>query len=539
MSTSSKAKRMYIAQGLRVLFHVAVIALLTARSALIGNALHPYTRSLANEWVHLLYFVDTEKEYHMGAKTWTDTVTLPHFILEMEEEIAAATEDELYKGGFSATTSSYPIGLLFTIQETKKHLHGAIDNYFSLPNIALEKYIIADPNKTKDEQEIPLPELVIRRKNGTSSITHEFCLTGKNESEWPLPLHLNGSSHHMQFFFEGLQDMQLKFVVAVNTTEKFSHDHSKPFDGFDPISFIKWWIVFTYDLSTQGQLQLMINYGLLPSSIDTSNDKTEGLDSTMPIIFQQSQGSTLDVSIIIGILCYQSIELMSKWYKSQTFSLLLSPRKKNTRARRIWRIFKKESKDFWFWAITIINLFTLICFWQAWFHLYRLSLRDHLRFLFATSCALQWMTLIRYLRVTARFHILGLTLHRGLPQMIQFLFGVLPIFVGYVLFGTIMFGAKVPRFQSMGATATTLFSVANGDEIHDTFNSVAFTPLVGKIYIYSYMILFSYVVLMVCIGIIEDAFFSAVFPTSWPSTTVSKLRTDDKDAEEEKDAYCY
>lgn len=31
------------------------------------------------------------------------------------------------------------------------------------------------------------------------------------------------------------------------------------------------------------------------------------------------------------------------------------------------------------------------------------------------------------------------------------------------------------------------------------------------------MSLFSYVVLMICIGIIEDAFFSAVFPVSWPS----------------------
>ncbi|KAF1779340.1 Serine protease [Phytophthora cactorum] len=78
-------------------------------------------------------------------------------------------------------------------------------------------------------------------------------------------------------------------------------------------------------------------------------------------------------------------------------------------------------------------------------------------------------------------------------------------------------GAKVPRFQSASSTATTLFSVANGDEIHDTFNDVAYTPWIGQIYVYSYMILFSYVVLMVCIGIIEDAFFSAVFPASWPT----------------------
>jgi hypothetical protein len=175
------------------------------------------------------------------------------------------------------------------------------------------------------------------------------------------------------------------------------------------------------------------------------------------------------------------------------------------------------AKDFWFWFILALNGATMACFIEAWRHPFRLSLHDELCLAFAACCALQWASLVRYLRVNTRFHILGLTLQRGLPRVAQFIAGVLPIFVGYVLFGTIMFGAKVPRFQSASATATTLFSVANGDEIHDTFNSVAYTPWIGQIYVYSYMILFSYVALMVCIGIIEDAFFSAVFPASWPS----------------------
>ena len=154
---------------------------------------------------------------------------------------------------------------------------------------------------------------------------------------------------------------------------------------------------------------------------------------------------------------------------------------------------------------------TAVCLLAAWRNTYQLSLDDSLCFTFACCCALQWGSLVRYLRVNTRFHVLELTLRRGFPRVLQFLTGVLPIFVGFVLFGTVMFGTKVPRFRSASTTATALFSVANGDEIYDTFNDVAYSPWIGQIYIYCYIVLFSYVVLMVCIGIIEDAFFSALY----------------------------
>jgi mucolipin 3 len=212
------------------------------------------------------------------------------------------------------------------------------------------------------------------------------------------------------------------------------------------------------------------------------------------------------------------VEFSLKWWHSQTAVALLSPRSNRLYRVRVWRSFQREARDFWFWGILVLNIATMTCLWVTWVHAYRLYLWDALCLAFASCCALHWVSLVRYLSAhNTRFHILGLTLQRGLPRVAQFLVGVLPIFVGYVLFGTVMFGAKVPRFQSPGATATTLFAIANGDEIHDTFNDVAFTPWVGQIYVYSYLILFSYVVLMVCIGIIEDAFFSAVFPASWPS----------------------
>ncbi|CAK4608990.1 unnamed protein product [Aphanomyces euteiches] len=43
-----------------------------------------------------------------------------------------------------------------------------------------------------------------------------------------------------------------------------------------------------------------------------------------------------------------------------------------------------------------------------------------------------------------------------------------------------------------------------------------------QVYLYSYIVLFAYVVLMVCIGIMEDAFFTAVFPTLWKKQSISE-----------------
>ncbi|OQS02592.1 hypothetical protein THRCLA_05056 [Thraustotheca clavata] len=155
-----------------------------------------------------------------------------------------------------------------------------------------------------------------------------------------------------------------------------------------------------------------------------------------------------------------------------------------------------------------------VCF-QAWRYADHLAYYEQLSLTFATVCALAWITSLRYLHSNERFRILGLTIRRGLPRVIEFLIGVGPLFVGYVLFGSVMFGNHVPRFQGLMTTATTLFAIANGDEVRMTFDSLSTMPWLGQIYLYSYIMLFTYVVLMVCIGIIEDAFFSSAFPTLW------------------------
>ena len=78
------------------------------------------------------------------------------------------------------------------------------------------------------------------------------------------------------------------------------------------------------------------------------------------------------------------------------------------------------------------------------------------------------------------------------PRVSKFLLGVLPIFIGYALLGLICFGDVSERFSNLTETLRTLFSVVNGDIIYDTFRAIDFAGVGGQIYIYVYILIFTY-----------------------------------------------
>ncbi|KAG7381505.1 Mucolipin-2 [Phytophthora pseudosyringae] len=493
----------------RLVLHVCVALLLTSRSSELGAALHPFQRAVANDWVRLLFYVDVTREIAPGESTLT---TLPHFLLEVEEEIAANVDDEFFAGGFAARASALPVGALFTIEETRQHLHGAVRNYFELAAVALDSYLVYG-NET--QLLLPPPLLTVRSDMGEEPLDALYNITNASASEqWPAPLRMGTDAARQQEtreFFDGLDAMELKLVVGLKRKEKGAGG------GMEQDKLYEWTVVVRYDLLNQGHLEVTMNYDLVHVPLlDGGRRRREEGEDMPPVLLGTSVAFNWITLVVICL--YQAVELSLKWADIKTKAAQPPDYSRHAGKHPIALALRNgAAKDFWFWFALAVNFVTVVCLLATWRHAYRLSLNDTLCFTFASCCALQWGSLVRYLQVNARFHILGLTLRRGLPRVVQFLVGVLPIFVGFVLFGTVMFGAKVPRFQSASATATTLFSVANGDEIHDTFNDVAYTPWIGQIYVYSYMILFSYVVLMVCIGIIEDAFFSAVFPASWPT----------------------
>ncbi len=82
-----------------------------------------------------------------------------------------------------------------------------------------------------------------------------------------------------------------------------------------------------------------------------------------------------------------------------------------------------------------------------------------LRVLIGLASLLLWLALIQYLEFEPRYFTLVLTIRRAIPRIAEFLVGILPMFVGYCLLGTILFGDRTEYFGNLSATAATLFCV--------------------------------------------------------------------------------
>jgi hypothetical protein len=130
--------------------------------------------------------------------------------------------------------------------------------------------------------------------------------------------------------------------------------------------------------------------------------------------------------------------------------------------------------------------------------------------LLGISVGLAYFNLMRCFEYQPRYYLLVHTLTHGLPGVGRFILGCLPIFIAFTGAATIFFGRAAQSFGSLSGTVTTLFSLLNGDTMLDTFDAVddpkhQLSSGVGRLFLASFIMLFSYAVLNVFIAIIEQA----------------------------------
>jgi len=131
------------------------------------------------------------------------------------------------------------------------------------------------------------------------------------------------------------------------------------------------------------------------------------------------------------------------------------------------------------------------------------------------SAFLLWLSALRYLEFSRATYGIVLTLQRAAPRVAVFVLGCLPLLLAYASFGVAVFGDTVEHFSGLREACVTLFSVLNGDVILDTFTElVGAFPLVGQVYMYSFVSLFIYVVLNILIALVEEAHFQSSAETA-------------------------
>jgi len=120
-----------------------------------------------------------------------------------------------------------------------------------------------------------------------------------------------------------------------------------------------------------------------------------------------------------------------------------------------------------------------------------------------------WLSVTQFFESTSTYYVLIATLQGGIPRVSRFFIGILPIFFAYAMFGVAYFSSYSYRFSTLDNACVTLFSLLNGDVIHDVFDDLhANSPVISRIYLYSFLALFIYAVLNIFVAIIEDSFFA-------------------------------
>ena len=90
------------------------------------------------------------------------------------------------------------------------------------------------------------------------------------------------------------------------------------------------------------------------------------------------------------------------------------------------------------------------------------------------------------------------TVAEGMPNVLRFIVGCMPLYLGYSVLGTVMFGRISDDFASVRRTWVTLFSLLNGDSMLDVFDGV-YTPGLGGLVSQVYLVTF------ICFFICEPA----------------------------------
>ncbi|KAG1928304.1 mucolipin-3-like isoform X2 [Pimephales promelas] len=130
--------------------------------------------------------------------------------------------------------------------------------------------------------------------------------------------------------------------------------------------------------------------------------------------------------------------------------------------------------------------------------------------LLGTATMLVWIGVMRYLSFFQKYYILILTLQAALPSAVRFSMCAVMIYLSYCFCGWIVLGPHHENFRTFNLVADCLFSMINGDEVYSSFKKLRDKTYVvwlfSRIYIYSFISLFTFMVLSLFIAIIQDTY---------------------------------
>jgi hypothetical protein len=404
--------------------------------------------------------------------------------------------------GPSDSTSVSEIGSRKTFQIYRSHvltksLRDIVHTYYTVKNVSVEYY---EYLYSRGSQTIEQPQLTITtfkqgdyifdsstNFNGETSV-ETYKLSEGNYGPFTR-LHRADLKKYIYSLVEMDLDVSLK-NYALRLGRKYCYI---------------WNINVHYDFQDRGRIEMTVNptATLCQSELD------------QPWYQRQNVAEIILYACIFFFAVLSQILHLKAIYKSVT--LYQSAKKMlKTRAPSLkWRDlpFSKKMKFFniWFFIASIGNICNMVGpVLSIKNEVYGSSVTIWRMAMVGLGCMMAWITMVQYFEHSGSYYVLILTLKKGTPRVLRFVVGILPIFVGYAIFGVAIFSPYSDYFASMDDASVTLFALLNGDDIHNIFEELSsFFPVLSRIYLYTFISLFIYAVLNIFIAIVEDAFFAS------------------------------
>ena len=113
---------------------------------------------------------------------------------------------------------------------------------------------------------------------------------------------------------------------------------------------------------------------------------------------------------------------------------------------------------------------------------------------------------IKYMDNLGSCSIIFETIKRGVPPSLNYVIGVLPVFIGYSMFGKCVFW-RSEFFATLTDAIASLFSLMMGDSVYFIFDDlINLNYFLGNIFCYSFCIMFIVIIMNIFLGIVGEAF---------------------------------
>ena len=438
---------------------------------------------------------------------------------------------------YSSATSSCD---LFTYDEVIESLNSTISNYYNIDSLSVDSFKTHSQRGNSsidhggDDDSSALPVFVYEYYKYPDSI-FDYDVTNPNLATATRQYYLNES-------YSGPFDVASlgKETVVANINKLNKATLTLRLDSFlfgtVYRSCLEWVVDVVWDFRDRGQIKQSVSSNVQGACTNIAWSEA--------ILYEWLW---LNIPVVIFAVCYCVLSFKAVVSQFRIFlairrrQRLIEKRNLDSQSPRTqlkshrwhgapvtWGSLSCRDKFQFFTVYLVLNLVACICLISVGItNLTQLKSHSPTNYwpklLAGPGCALMWFTLLQYFEQNSSYSILVVTLKRGVPRVGRFMVGVMPMMLGYALFGMVCFGSYSDRFSSFSAAMITLFAVLNGDVIRETFLDLETqSATISQIYMYTFICLFIYVVLNVFIAIIEEAFFSA-----WEAGK-RKHRTSDK-----------